>query len=175
MKESGVRQQLYRSLRLDGWWPITQTDASKCPRCKALVKPPIGRPDVLVLHPRKPASVLEVKTLRPQEKSFPFERITEEQRRWLDRWANAGGQGNIALAVLEEHGKRVHIDHLYHVPWIQWRRVEDTIKPIQNSIPFAAGKGMRTELQERQLDIAHLLAKWRITRQEGEWVIPFSR
>jgi hypothetical protein len=97
MKEAEIRAEIYRILYKDeGYWPITQTDAVKCWQCGALVKPKIGRPDIMVMNPSGPAIVVEVKAFPPPAKgkewaqtSISFDRIEDKQRKWLTRWDNA--------------------------------------------------------------------------------------
>jgi hypothetical protein len=164
MKEADVRREIYRVFRGHGYWPVTQTDTVKCPRCHALTKPPIGRPDILVLHPAGRNCVCEVKTVRNGEKGFPLSRITDEQRRWLDAWTEHGGTALLAVGTLIPRQRR-----LWLVEWTAWRQLEDTISPIQQSVPVVAGKGMARELQDNDLDMDHLLAEWELSRSNGTW------
>jgi hypothetical protein len=173
MNEADVRRKIYRMLRELGYWPITQTDASICPKCGTRTVPPIGRPDILVLHPTVQPAVVEVKSLRRTETSFPFDRITPEQRQWLDRWQEVGGLGYLALGVIRPHGTKGYLDYLWLVDWADWKEIEGLVTPIQNSIPLEAGKGMRRELQERRLDLLTLLSRWDLhDRQTGRWRLP---
>ena len=171
MNEADVRQMVFRAAREAGFWPVTQTDASRCGKCGNLLRPPVGRPDILLLNPRGPGAVIEVKTLRPSETSFPFSRIEDSQRRWLSLWQNDGGESYIALGIIQQHGQRQMLDHLYLVPWERWLTLEKAIEPIQSSVPLEAGKGMKRELQEGKLDLVHLLSDLEMERENGayEW------
>jgi len=164
MNERTVRQDSYRLFRELGLWPITQTDAQVCPRCGTIIKPPKGRPDILVLNPTGPGLVCEVKAVHG--KSFPTNEITPEQRRWLDRWTGAGGLGLLALGTLVPRQRR-----LWLVPWLEWLEVEGQIKPYQKSIPVVAEPGMRRVIQENHLDLEHLLQPWEL-RQNNGWHLP---
>jgi len=172
VNETYVRQQVFRLARSLGYWPITQTDAAKCPKCGALLRPPVGRPDMLWLHPSAPARVCEVKVLRQKETSLPLSRITEEQRKWLDRWTGDGGVGYIALGVIRQAGSRHRLARLYLVNWPAWLEAERLVRPIQGSIPLEAGPGFARALQEGQLDIVHLLQPFELTRSDGCWRLP---
>lgn len=173
MKEKHVRQKLFKVARKMGYVPITQTDTQQCPKCHTLVKPPIGRPDMLWLHPNQASRVCEVKVLRAGDTSFRFEEIDERQRKWLDWWTQEQrGLGYIGFGVIRQHGQRQHLDHLYLVDWPAWKEMENQVSPIQESVPLEAGKGYRKELQEGQLDIKHLLAAYELTRENGHWKPP---
>jgi hypothetical protein len=197
MDEADVRGEVYRTLRELGYWPITQTDAyapfdiagakrlmaaitkQVSPNTRGMVhalsalidkaqfKPPLGRPDILVLDPLGPSQVIEVKTLNlAQVKAFAFSRIETNQRRWLDSWQSAGGQGYLALGV-------IGIDKrpLWIVPWPVWKTTEELITPYQQSIPFSAGKGYRTELQAG-LDLLRLMGDYLCQKQGNHWTLP---
>jgi hypothetical protein len=173
MNEADVRRKVYRLLRDLGYWPITQTDASVCPKCHTVIRPPIGRPDILALHPTARSVVVEVKSLRRTETSFPLDRVTPEQHKWLDRWEEAGGLGYLAPGVLRQHGSKDYLDGLWLVDWAAWKVAEGLVSPIQNSIPLMAKKGMRRELQEQQLDMLTLLQHWDLHgRMTGRWQLP---
>jgi len=172
MKEIQVRQKLFRLLGDLGYWPITQMDTAICGRCGAKIKPPIGRPDIIALHPREHGIVVEVKTLTRNATSFSFSNITPEQRRWLEGWCAAGGLGYIGLGVIRPAGKRDKLEHLYLVDWHAWWFMETLIEPIQASIPLVAGKGTRKALQETKSDIVTLLRPWELSRSQGFWRLP---
>ena len=169
MKEKDVRQKVFHTVRQLGYWPITQTDAAICPRCRTKIKPPIGRPDILVLHPMGRSIVIEVKALRPDEKSLSFNSITPEQRRWLDRWQQDGGLGYLAIGALRRHNSKIYLEHLWLVDWWSWKEVEGLVSPIQNSIPLMVGKGMRRKLQDNRYDMVTLLDSWHLARDNGTW------
>ena len=172
MKETDVRRKVFRMLRLLGYWPITQTDATICPRCRTKVKPPIGRPDILVLNPTGRTVVVEVKVLRRNDASFPFDRITPEQHKWLDKWEADGGLGYVGLGAIRPHNSKDYLEHLWLVDWSRWKEVEGLVSPIQDSIPFVAGKGMRRELQDNHYDLVTMLGRWGLARDNGDWHLP---
>ena len=172
MNEVAVRQAVFRAARGAGYWPITQTDASVCERCGNLLRPPIGRPDILLLHPINGSAVVEVKTVRPTETAFAFANIDDGQRRWLSRWSEDGGIGYIALGAIRQHGQRQMLEHLWLVPWERWLMLEKAVEPVQSSVPLEAGKGMRRELQEGELDLVHLLADLELERENGDYRWP---
>lgn len=203
MKETDVRQEVYRLFRSLGYWPITQTDlnapfpvalvnkllgklirltrpyphilkvvlALKKVLDKATPRPPIGRPDILVMNPRGRSCVCEVKVLPQNSKSFAFSRISEKQRKWLTSWQEDGGIGFIALGTLVPRKRR-----LWLVEWTAWRQLESLISPYQQSVPLVAGKGMRRELQDNHLDLDSLLREWELIKVNGGWKLsPQSR
>ena len=170
MNERDVRQKLFRIARSVGYAPITQTDAARCPRCHSLVKPPIGRPDILLLHPHQASRVVEVKVMHSGDTSFSFDNIDDAQRKWLNWWKDdMNGLGYIGLGVIRAHGKRDFLDYLYLVDWERWKQVEDMVTPYQSSVPLKAGKGYKKELQEKNLDILSLFGDHRWMRENGEW------
>lgn len=175
MDERTVRQKLFRLFHRDlGLVPITQTDAQKCSHCGRLTKPPIGRPDILILNTCGPSYVVEVKTLRASETSFSMNNIDDQQRKWLDFWEEMQGAGFIGLGIIRPHGQREFLEHLYLVPWDSWKQIEKQIAPYQSSIPYRAGKGFRRELQDEQLDLLNLCRPFELNRQDGRWHLPDS-
>jgi len=170
VKEIDVRQKTYRLCRQLGYWPITQTDTSICPKCHTKIKPPISRPDIFVMHPTSRSVVIEVKALHAGETSFPFSRIDDGQRRWLDRWAADGGLGFIALGVIRQHGQRQHLEHLYITPWEYWLGIEHLVGSVQESIPYQAGPGYSVILQEGKWDIVNLLEPYCWYKENKEWI-----
>jgi hypothetical protein len=170
--EADVRRQLFRFIRVDlDEEPITQTDATRCPRCGALVKPPIGRPDILV----SPAFVVEVKTLRAGETSFPFDRVEPEQRRWLSWFLDERNKpAFLGLGIIRKHGKIERLDHLYLIPWDKFLEVERKVCEHQSSIPLEAGPGYKRELQDSGLDILTQFKSFELTRRKGKWHLPKS-
>lgn len=177
MKEVDVRRAIGRSLRKLGYWDITQTDATKtqCERCKKWVMayPPKGRPDILVMHPRGLNIVVEVKALMPTDTSFAFSEITEEQRNWLNNWTEAKGRGFLGLGVITKHGSATWLEHIYLVPWADWLGVEETLTPIQASIPLDWQRSRFKAVKEGQLDILRLLQDWEMTREDAHiWRLP---
>lgn len=166
MDEAYVRREIYHMLHTQySYYPITQTDALPCPKCHTLSKPPVGRPDIIVLNPTGRTVVVEVKALRG--KSFSMDQIEEKQHKWLDRWANDSGYGYIAIGTMIPRHRRLWI-----IDWDFYREVEDLISPIQRTIPLVAGKGYRREMQDNHLDFKHLFPDWEMTRITGSWEFP---
>ncbi len=164
MDEAIVRAKITRMLKDSNHVSITQTDAAKCPQCGRIIYPAPGRPDVIC----DPKFVIEVKTLRPNEKSFPFSRIEDHQRQWLTWFiTNPERFSYLALGIIRGHGSFEMLDHLYIVPWQIWLRTEKKIRKYQKSIPFVAGKGFRKELQENNLDIKHLFEQYELNLDMG--------
>lgn len=169
MNETAVRQQVFHAASLAHEWPITQTNTTVCPRCHTQIRPPIGRPDILIVR-----SAIEVKVVGAKDTSFAFSEINEDQREWQDKFLRDGKLGYIALGVIRQHGKVQKLDHLYMVPWAAWLETEDKIRPYQASIPVEATKGMRKELQEQHLDILTLLAPYEMERSNGVYEIRWA-
>lgn len=169
MKEADVRREVFRLLHRDlGLWPITQTDAAKCPKCHALVKPPIGRPDILVLNTRGPSTVIEVKVLNlSQQKSFAFDNVTPEQHKWLSWWAADRGLGYLAIGTVGVRPRR-----LWLIDWAYWRSLTEDVSEFQNSLPYIAGKGFSKDLQELGWDMDRLLSNYELERKTGGWILP---
>lgn len=158
MREREIRGKIYRLLRKGSWYPVTQTDAAICPACGASVLPIEGRPDILV-----PTVAVEVKALRlSTSKSFSFSEIKENQRRWLNDFAQLGFLGFIGLGVIDRRGSRDCLVSLFLVEWTQWLKIEERVRPIQNSIPYQHGKGMRRDLEG--LDLLTLAAEWDVLK-----------
>lgn len=173
MVERDIRQKIFQNLRRLGYWPITQTDASVCPRCGALVKPKIGRPDILVLHPTGLNIVVEVKTLsiKGSKRSFSFAEISEQQRKWLNLWTYIGGHGFIGLGIIrkaEEDQVNDSLLGIYLVPWINWLAAEQDLLEIQKSIPYEAHTARSKRIREESLDITTLFSDYRLVHDEGE-------
>lgn len=125
--EAQIRRKIYKAFKLGGYWPTRGRDATVCPRCGTRILPPIGRPDLLILHPVKPARVAEVKAVRGT--SFPFSEISPEQRSWLTAWTDAGGTAYLVIGKLVS---RKYI--VYVVPWKAWLDMEKSSDRL--SIPF---------------------------------------
>lgn len=151
MQESAVRAEVYRLLRTAGLWPITQTDAFVCSRCKTVNRPPKGRPDILVLNPEGRSYVVEVKVIR--DGSFPMDDLRPEQRRWLQRWSDAGGLGFIAIGTT----KRPR--HLWLIPWAIWQEIE-------------AQEQNRKRKSVSALTVAAIASEYELTRVSGGWLLP---
>jgi len=172
LDETDVRQKIFKLARTLGYWPITSSNTTVCPRCKSLVLPTIGRPDILWLNPRGAGRVSECKVLRQKESAFSFSEVTQDQKDWLDRWQEDGGIGYIAFGVIRPAGKLSHLERLYLVDWAAWRGVERLVVPTQNSIPYIAGPGFARALQDNRYDIVTLLRPWELERDQGCWHLP---
>lgn len=146
MRETNIRQEIFRLFRISGFWPITQTDATRCSKCGSFFYPPKGRPDILCLNPRGRAFVVEVKV---GETSFPKNHITQDQREWMNNYVNAGGLAFIALGTLRRPRQ------LFIVPWQEWLAIENAY-PERQSVPASAA-----ELQQ-----------FALRRVNGGWAIP---
>ena len=169
MDESTVRREVFRLARSLGYAPITQTDAAICPRCGHATKPPIGRPDILWLHPTQGSVVCEVKIVPKGRTSFPFKIIRPEQRKWLDWWVEEKeGIAFLAIGTLTPRHRR-----LWLVPWSVWKNVETEVSKHQESIPVIAGKGVLRVLQEQHLDLDALLQPYECDwKGDHTWQMP---
>ena len=166
MKEKEVRQEVFRLAKSLGFFPVTQTDTQICPKCFTRIKPPIGRPDILWLNPTKPGVVSEIKAIPENAKTFAFSSISEEQRRWLSWWTEAGGLAYLGLGTLVPRHRR-----LWLVPWHHWLEIEAALTPYQDSIPITVAKHMRIAVQDQKLDLDHLAAPFECTKTVGGWTI----
>lgn len=144
MKESDVRTKIRKALEPHGYWPITNTDTVKCSVCGNLYYPKKGRPDLICIHPNALSMVAEVKVLYyPRQRSFPFNEISPEQRRWLDAWMEEGGRGYIGLGVINKREGNDKLLGIYLIDWSDWYSAEVNLFGIQESIPYEPFKGMR--------------------------------
>jgi hypothetical protein len=180
MLESDISRKVRASLNRYGYWVITQTDASEgwCERCKAKVTiyPPSGRPDMIVIHPTGLSIVVEVKMfkLRPDKKgspkSFPFDKIDDKQRSWLDNWHEAHGKGYIALGVVEklEERKKDKLLGIWLVDWIDWLDMEKDLREFQKSIPWNANRSRFEKVREHGYDIPRRLGWFSMTHLCGD-------
>ena len=183
MNEANIRGEIYRLLRRLWFWPITQTDAVACWKCHSLVKPPIGRPDILALNPNGPSIVVEVKVFPKPENpgwgpaSFRFSRIEDKQRAWLSNWQEDRKpfSPGAFLALGTIHGRtnsKTNPRKLWLVPWPEWLQVEERLRPIQASLPLGVRKGLKKQIQNQNLDALTLLARWELRWTNTEWYVP---
>ena len=168
MNEAVFRREIYQMLRYRyALWPhhIPDVVGSKRP----------GVPDLIVMNPSGPGIYIEAKYIDTyDETSFAFAAIEESQRRWLFDWEKVR-RGGSYLAI----GASANERRLYIIPWLEWLYIEAIVSPFQLSLPYKAGQGYRTELQEQGLDF-RLLSKWkckrvkRNARLKGEsgWLLP---
>jgi hypothetical protein len=162
MDEKAIRQEAYHLAHHElHCYPITQTDAAICPRCHAKIKPPIGRPDIMVLNPWGPSYVIEMKAIRGG--SFAFSQLEEQQRKWLTNWMEYGGLGYLGVGTLERPRRFWLID------WDAWLRIEDLMGEVQKSLPVVAGKGYNRILQDNGWDFDHLCEPYELIRITGGW------
>jgi len=170
MNEAYIRQTINRDLREYGYWPITNTDASRCSRCGGLVKPEIGRPDTLVLHPTDSCFVVEYKILKTR--ALPFSEIRDDQRKWLNRWLDDGGTGYIGIAVVGKPKKYHRWLDMFLVDWEYWLEVEEEcILAGSKSIPYTWHNRARVP---EQLDMAHKFKAFRMHKADGKWRLPLN-
>jgi len=177
MRELEVRTRIRGMLWRLGYWPITQTDATKtkCDKCGnwVMAYPPKGRPDILVLHPRGLNIVVEVKAIFPDETSFQFSKINEDQRDWLDLWAKDKGHGYLGLGVITKTGSKDRLDSIYLVDWKNWLEMEAKLRPIQASVPLDWERARFLAIKDGKLDIRRLLKSWKLTQdKKHRWVLP---
>lgn len=159
MNEATVRGEVYTLLRKLGYWPTRGRDATSCPRCHAQILPPIGRPDLIVLHPAGRNRVVEVKVVNlGRRKSFAFSEVTPEQRRWLDAWAEGGGLGYLAIGTVDEKPRRLWI-----IDWLEWCRIEGEVLSLHKSIPLGGKK---------TINMSTLCSPWELIRITGGWELP---
>ena len=175
MKEIDVRDKLNTLFRSLNYNADTVRDGIVCPRCQNVIVPVSGRPDVTMVHPTGRSCYVEVKVVRSGEKSFPFSRITEDQRGKLSDWADRGGMGYLGLGVIVPHGTREKLGQLCLVEWRAWLVMEAKLCEHQNSIPVVAGKGFSKVLQAQKLDIVTLLSDWQVSYVRGSgWQLPMT-
>lgn len=171
MNEATIRRELYQMLRYRyNLWPDHFPDipGDKQP----------GRPDLVVMNPNGPGYYVEVKALNlNRDKSFAFSSITEGQRRWLDTWQAVCTHPIGSWIAIGVYQKRHEI---YLIPWSRWARLENDVRPYQDSLPYAVGPGYLTELQNLKLDF-RLLDEYKLVRirktadrlpGESGWKIP---
>jgi hypothetical protein len=149
-----------------------QQDGIKCPKCGELIVPKSGRPDRAILHPSARSCYVEVKVVHPGEKSFPFARITVEQRATLDGWRDRGGVGYLALGIIRRPKRNDRLESLFLIEWGRWCALEGLVRQYQDSIPVLTGRRFRRELQDQVLDITHQLWQWALKPVKGGWEIP---
>ena len=167
MLEEDVRREVSQMLRYRyGLWP------QHIPDVKGVKRP--GVPDLIVMNPRAPGYYIEVKAFfLDRKRSFDFRNIERSQRNWLTIWEEQRPNGSY-LAI-----GAVNVPHreLWIIPWLEWLEIEETLKPYQKSLPFIAGKGYSSVLQDNGLDF-RMVDRWRCHRlkpknrrpKESGWV-----
>jgi hypothetical protein len=168
MEEAQVRQQLYRTLRDYGYWPLRGRDASICPQCHTKIVPPIGRPDIIVLAPRGIGRVVEVKAVNMlKDKSFSFSSITPEQRKWLSTYALDGGLGYLAIGAINVRPMR-----LWVIDWDKWMDIEESVSDIQMSIPVTLDGKFKREMVDNNLSLELVAKSYELDRVKTSWRFP---
>ena len=167
MNEAIVRREIRNMLRYKyGLWPDHWPDIPG-------VKEQPGRPDLVVMNPKGPGFYIEVKVLDyKREKSFPFSKIVDRQRRWLSTWEMVRPHGSyIAIGV-------INVPHrsTYLVPWQEWLQLEERVSEYAAYLPFCAEKGTLIAFQENKLDFG-LLKKYKllfgkVLYGKGGWYLP---
>ena len=206
MIEKNVRREIFHLMERLWLWPITQTDATtkmskevwnllkaleRQTTKKSLVyalktalggvtKPPIGRPDILVLNPVGRGLVIEVKVFdKPRDgrwaaASFDTKHITPEQRNWMRMWTADSGWGYLGLGTV--HGLPNREDKprmLWLIPWDAYLKAEKLVRSCDTStIPLTKVKGMRVALRESELWAMELFKPYAMVWDDGRWHMP---
>lgn len=126
----------------------TNTDAIICPRCRHKIVPEAGQPDVTV-----PLAYIEYKVHRLKQTSFPFAKITIEQRGWLSDWLRRGHLGYIGLMVIDDEGKRDKFVEMYLIDWRFWMACEWIVYPHQHSFPYDYIKSLALRPDKNIIDL----------------------
>jgi hypothetical protein len=170
MNETYVRDKVNRAFRALGYDANVVTDTIVCPRCNCKIVPSRGKPDVTMVHPNARSCYVEVKVAK--EASFPFNKITPEQRAKLDDWKARGGIGYLALGIIRKVKANDRLESIFLVEWSRWSALEKIVSKYQQSIPIVAGPGFSKELQKGHLDIERQLWPWTLEQVTGGWIIP---
>lgn len=169
MNEAKARREVFNLMRRLWLWPVTQTDASICPHGH-LVRPPRGRPDILVLNPQGPAIVVEAKMFDLDERAFSFRRIDDGQRQWLNNWEEDGGTAFLALGTRTGRAGSKSPRYLWLVDWPAWLRVEKScVKLGQLSLPLELHRARRRDLRDAGISAVNLLEGWALVWRDSCW------
>lgn len=102
--------------------------------------------------------------------SFKFDDFEENKREFVHEKAIPLGLPYWMFLVLG-NGVPTKTSITHRRAWLfpiqRFFEIEFQIKPIQGTLPLLAGKGYRTELQERKLDAVHLLAQYELEFIKG--------
>lgn len=181
MKESVLRQEVGRLMRVAGWWDLATRDAMVCPRCHTKMLPPRGRPDSIYVSPNKFGCVIEFKMYdQPKGKqwdhvsAFGFSNIEPAQRIWMKVWDSYAKadpytgikKGGAYIGLGTRHGRtnsRNNPRMAWVVPWQRWLNMEEHLNGVgQSSLPLVARKGMNKRVQTNHLDALTLLSPWEL-------------
>jgi hypothetical protein len=174
MNEAYVRGEVYNLLRRLWYWPHRLKDAHAAVGKNGMVLPPSGRPDILVNSAHGPGVYIEVKVLNLREgTSFPFSKITAQQRKYMVRAIEDEYRCYLALGTVnqnrEMHGKR----KLWIIDWPYWLMVEGTVREAnQECLPYKVGAGYGKAMQDRELDMLSLLGEYACYRANNKWHVP---
>lgn len=133
-----------------------------------------GRADQMIVK-NGLGGYIEIKSAKT---SFNFSDLRDNQREWIEQEAYANSKCRVWLWLFL--GKNPpNYDPQKYLPrraWLveywDWLAIEDVIKPIQNSLPYRAGKGYAKEMQGRCLDAETLLQGHVLTWSgAGVWTI----
>lgn len=167
MKEADIRGEVFNLLERYHYWPMTQQNATVCPRCHTQWRPPASRPDIVTLQ----NVVVECKSY-PRRGAFPFAAIEAGQRGWLDLASDDGIDAYLALGTRTGRAGTRNPRRLWIVPWSVWLAVEERVRPFQDSLPLMAGLAKLLAVRERGLGAVELLQQWALYWENGEWHLP---
>jgi hypothetical protein len=127
-----------------------------------------GRADQMIVRGGR-GCYIEAKT---GTTGFDFDTLRPNQREWIESFALPEPYRMevwIWLAMGTDRPNNTQPDALprkhWLIPYPVMLHVEKQVRPIQRTLPYRAGKGMRKEIQEQKLDALNLLRLW-----ELEWV-----
>ena len=170
MNEAKVRQEVGHMLTSFGFDVKHYEDAIVCPRCKHLIIPERGRPDLVAMHPQRQGLYVEVKVFPRGKTAFPFSNISPEQREFLGDWSDRGGLAYLGLGTVEGRpDRREKPRRAWLIPWHVWLMVEEVLTPIQASLPLYAERAKFTAIREGDMDAVNLLAGWELSWKSGGW------
>ena len=162
-----VQSECGRSIRAWGGYAHKVTDATICPRCRKQIVPPAGRPEYFCTIGTL-GFVVEVKA---GTKGWRFSSLREQQRNWAEWYINdTGGLYCIWLSMGRRRNAKVMPRKTWLVPYHGILAAEDLVG--QDTLPYLAGKGYSTRLQEDKLDAVHILANFEMKYADGVWQRP---
>jgi hypothetical protein len=142
----------------------TNTDAVICPRCRCKIIPEAGKPDMTV-----PLIYVEYKLHRTSKASFPFSKITIEQRGWLTDWCYRDRGTYLGLGVIDDSKSKARLIELYLIDWQDWLAAERLVSPVQASFPY--DKITRKALRPDK-NIITLFERFRLLREGRRFALP---
>ena len=151
-------------LRALGHNTDTNTDAVICPQCRRKIIPSAGKPDVTL-----PLAYIEYKVHYLKTKSFPFTKLTIEQRGWLSDWNYKGKLGYVGLMIVDNRGKRDKFVEMYLIDWRFWIACEGVVWPVQQSFPY--DKITRKALRPDK-NIVTLFEDYRLIKEGRRFYLP---